>query len=147
MATSALPSPQLRPAWLLGALLLLSTLTYAHAQAETWVVTDSHHPVEYGPGVRVILLDESERLQQKLSEGLPADPQQAMAIVRQRMQSADGKRLQKDLAIAQQGTADAWSLGIAKVPAVVIDRQYVIYGEPNVPLAEQQISRYRGSRP
>jgi integrating conjugative element protein (TIGR03757 family) len=147
MATSALPNAQARPEWLLGALVLLSTLTCAHARAETWVVTDSRHHAQYGHGVRVILLDEPDRLQQKLSQGLPADPQQAMAIVRQRLQSADGQRLQKDLAIAQQGTADAWSLGIAKVPAVVIDRQFVIYGEPNVPLAEQQIARYRGSRP
>jgi integrating conjugative element protein (TIGR03757 family) len=147
MATSALPNAQARPEWLLGALFLLSTLICAHAQAETWVVTDSRHHAQYGPGVRVILLDEPDRLQQKLSQGLPADPQQAMAIVRQHLKSADGQRLQKDLAIAHQGTADAWSLGIAKVPAVVIDRQFVIYGEPNVPLAEQQIARYRGSRP
>lgn len=127
--------------------MLLTALLCASANAETWVFTDSHHPTQSGPGVRVILLDDVDRLQEKLSQGLPADPQQAMAIVRQRMQSPDGQRLQKDLAVAQQGTADAWSLGIAKIPAVVIDRQFVIYGEPNVPLAEQQIARYRGIKP
>ncbi|MCS3473008.1 integrating conjugative element protein (TIGR03757 family) [Pseudomonas sp. JUb42] len=137
-----------RPAYMRGlGTMLLTALLCASANAETWVFTDSHHPTQSGPGVRVILLDDVDRLQEKLSQGLPADPQQAMAIVRQRMQSPDGQRLQKDLAVAQQGTADAWSLGIAKIPAVVIDRQFVIYGEPNVPLAEQQIARYRGIKP
>jgi integrating conjugative element protein (TIGR03757 family) len=127
--------------------MLLTALLCATANSETWVVTDSHHPTQSGPGVRVILLDDVDRLQEKLSQGLPADPQQAMAIVRQRMQSPDGQRLQKDLALAQQGTADAWALGISKIPAVVVDRQFVIYGEPSVPVAVQQIARYRESKP
>lgn len=127
--------------------MLLTALLCATANAETWVVTDSHHPTQSGPGVRVILLDDVDRLQAKLSQGLPADPQQAMAIVRQRMQSPDGQRLQKDLALAQQGTADAWALGISKIPAVVVDRQFVVYGEPSVPVAVQQIARYRESKP
>ncbi|MDO7927755.1 TIGR03757 family integrating conjugative element protein [Pseudomonas sp. KFB-139] len=115
------------------------------AFADIWVITDSHHPIQTRPGARVILLDDTQRLQEKLSDGLPADPQQAMAIVKQRMQSKDGQRLQKELVDAQQGVADSWSLGITKLPAVVVDRKYVIYGEPDVDAAERRIARYRES--
>ncbi|MBX8588596.1 TIGR03757 family integrating conjugative element protein [Pseudomonas cichorii] len=129
-------------------LLFIASLVPILACADTWVVTDSHHPV-HTPArsdVRVIILDDTQRLQDKLSEGLPADPRQAVAIVKQRMQSKDGQRLQKDLAAAQQGLTDSWSLGIARIPAVIVDRQYVIYGETDVSKAEQQIVRYRESK-
>ncbi|MBI6856089.1 TIGR03757 family integrating conjugative element protein [Pseudomonas cichorii] len=127
-------------------ILIIASLAPILAFADTWVVTDSNHPVQTRLGVRVILLDDTQRLQDKLSEGLPADPRQAMAIVRQRMQSQDGQRLQKDLAAAQQGLTDSWSLGIARIPAVIVDRQYVIYGETDVSKAEQRIARYRESQ-
>ena len=46
-----------------------------------------------------------------------------------------------------RGVADAWGLGVAKVPAVVVDRRYVIYGEPDVALALSRIARYRREQP
>ncbi|EGH26385.1 hypothetical protein PSYMO_35056, partial [Pseudomonas amygdali pv. mori str. 301020] len=64
-------------------------------------------------------------------EGLPANQQQAIAIMQQRLNSADALRLQRDLALAQQNLVDAWSIGVTKVPAVVIDRAFVVYGETN----------------
>ncbi|HEP9542705.1 TPA: DUF1525 domain-containing protein, partial [Pseudomonas aeruginosa] len=54
---------------------------------------------------------------------------------------------QRSLASAYQGVADAWGLGVAKVPAVVVDRRYVIYGEPDVALALSRIARYRREQP
>ncbi|MFJ5299191.1 TIGR03757 family integrating conjugative element protein [Pseudomonas sp. NPDC088368] len=131
----------------LKALLLCAVALPSIAHSEAWVITDSHHPVQSPAGVRIILLDDSERLQDKLSEHLPADPQQGMAIAQQRLRSTDGVRLQKDLTRAQQGIADAWSLGITKVPAVVVDRKYVVYGESNVSVAMQLISNYREMHP
>lgn len=58
-----------------------------------------------------------------------------------------GSALQRSLASAYQGVADAWGLGVAKVPAVVVDRRYVIYGEPDVALALSRIARYRREQP
>lgn len=115
----------------------------ATAQAETWVITDQAHPVNAPLGVRVILLDEQQRLEEQLSRSLPADPRQAAAAAQRVLASPEGKRLQDDLAKAQQGAADAWSTGVEKLPAVVVDRKYVVYGEPDVATAIGLIDRAR----
>lgn len=60
------------------------------------------------------------------------------------MATPAGAALMEQLAIAQQGNADAWSVGVSKVPAVVIDRRYVVYGQPDVTAAMQTINRARG---
>lgn len=122
----------------------LQTLLLTSAHAETWIVTDRNHPVQAPSDARVILLDDSERLEAKLSEGLPADQLKAIAIMQQRLQSNDAKRLQRDLVTAQQNLVDAWSVGVTRVPAVVVDRKYVVYGETNVLAAKQRIEQWRG---
>ncbi|MEE4719027.1 TIGR03757 family integrating conjugative element protein [Pseudomonas alliivorans] len=93
-------------------LILIAAIQVPLANAETWIVTDRNHPVQAPAHVRVILLDESERLEAKLSEGLPANQQQAIAIIQQRLKSNDAQRLQRDLALAQQNLVDAWSMGV-----------------------------------
>ncbi|WP_155521778.1 DUF1525 domain-containing protein, partial [Pseudomonas amygdali] len=40
---------------------------------------------------------------------------------------------------------DAWSIGVTKVPAVVVDRTFVVYGETNVLAAEQRIAQWRAA--
>jgi integrating conjugative element protein (TIGR03757 family) len=95
-------------------------------------------------GARVILLDEQQRLEEQLSLSLPADPSQAVTAVQRFMATPEGARLQADLAKAQQGAADAWSAGVEKIPAVVVDRKYVVYGEPDVATATKLIDRARG---
>ncbi|WP_240334097.1 TIGR03757 family integrating conjugative element protein [Pseudomonas syringae] len=115
-----------------------------NAHAETWVITDRNHPIQAPSGARLILLDDSERLEAKLSEGLPADPQQAAAIMLQRLRSSDAQRLQQDLVAAQQNVVDAWTVGVTKIPAVVVDRKYVVYGETDVGSATQRIARWKG---
>ncbi|RML85517.1 Integrating conjugative element protein, family [Pseudomonas savastanoi pv. glycinea] len=130
---------------LLGFLGLVMAAQITLAHAETWVITDRNHPVQAPAHVRLILLDEQERLETKLSEGLPANQQQAIAIMQQRLKSADAQRLQRDLALAQQNLVDAWSIGVTKVPAVVVDRTFVVYGEPNVLAAEQRIAQWRAA--
>ncbi|WP_183137995.1 TIGR03757 family integrating conjugative element protein, partial [Pseudomonas amygdali] len=123
---------------LLGFLGLVMAAQITLAHAETWVITDRNHPVQTPAHVRLILLDEQERLETKLSEGLPANQQQAITIMQQRLKSADAQRLQRDLALAQQNLVDAWSIRVTKVPAVVVDRTFVVYGETNVLAAEHR---------
>ncbi|TES54399.1 DUF1525 domain-containing protein, partial [Pseudomonas syringae pv. tomato] len=50
-------------------LILIAAIQVPLANAETWVVTDRNHPVQAQAHVRLILLDESEQLELKLSEG------------------------------------------------------------------------------
>ncbi|EPN83920.1 hypothetical protein A234_11659, partial [Pseudomonas syringae pv. actinidiae ICMP 19101] len=72
-------------------LILIAAIQVPFANAETWIVTDRNHPVQAPARVRLILLDESERLEAKLSEGLPANQQQAIAIMQQRLKSSDAQ--------------------------------------------------------
>ena len=116
------------------------------AMADVLVVTDSRHPVKTIGDERVIELDLPDRIEAELSAGLSADPGQAETIVQQRLR--DGNEvLQRRIGHAYQNVADAWGLGIAKIPAVVVDRRYVIYGEPDVTRAIARIDAYRNARP
>ncbi|RMV81920.1 Integrating conjugative element protein, family [Pseudomonas amygdali pv. sesami] len=126
-------------------LTVIAAIQVPLANAETWIVTDRNHPVQAPAHVRLIILDESERLEAKLSEGLPANQQQAIAIMQQRLMSSDAQRLQRDLALAQQNLVDAWSMGVTKVPAVVVDRKFVVYGETNATAAEYRIAQWRAA--
>ncbi len=124
----------------------LSSFRTAAFAADVLVVTDSHHPVQSMADARVVELDLPARIEAELSAGLPANPGQAAAIVRQRL--GEGKdELQRRIGGAYQGVADAWGLGIAKIPAVVVDRRYVVYGEPDVARAVARIDAYRSARP
>lgn len=63
-------------------------------------------------------------------------------MVRQRLH-AGGSALQHRLTTAYQGVTDAWSLGISEIPAVVVDRRYVVYGVTDVNRAMALIETYR----
>ena len=116
------------------------------AVAEVLVITDSRHPIKTMGGERVMELDLPGRIEAELSAGLPADPGQAEAIVQQRLREGD-ETLQRRIGRAYQDVADAWGLGIARIPAVVVDRRYVVYGEPDVARAVTRIDAYRSTRP
>jgi len=124
----------------------LFAYSQAAVAAEVLTVTDSHHPIQALPGARVIKLDLPARIEAELSAGLPADPRQAEAIVQQRLR--EGKEtLQRRIGGAYQDVADVWGLGITKIPAVVVDRRYVVYGEPDVARAVARIDTYRRTHP
>ncbi|HEO1529269.1 TPA: TIGR03757 family integrating conjugative element protein [Pseudomonas aeruginosa] len=142
-----LPAASRRPlATRLAAGLCVALLGPTAAAADVLVVTDSRHPVQAPAGVRVIEMDQATRIEVELAAHLPADPQRAAALVRQRLHDG-GEALQRRIGHAYQGVADAWGLGIARIPAVVVDRRYVVYGEPDVPRAVARIDAYRSTQP
>jgi integrating conjugative element protein (TIGR03757 family) len=110
------------------------------------VFTDRDHPVEAPAGVHVVELDATTRIGSALAAGLPSDPAQAAAIVQQRLKER-GAALQRRLVDAYQGVADAWSLSVTKIPAVVVDQRYVVYGETDVARALARIEEYRRTEP
>ena len=126
--------------------LMLGLFCQAASAADVLVVTDSGHPVQPFAGVREIELDLPTRIEAELAAGLPADPGQAVALVQQRLHDG-GQELQHRLGRAYQGVAEAWGLGITKLPAVVLDRRYVIYGEPDVARAVARIESSRRALP
>ena len=126
-----------------AALAVFSPATFA---ADVLVVTDSHHPVQAPAGARVTELDQAARIEIELAADLPTDPRQAAALVRQRLH-AGGEALQRRIGHAYQGVAEAWGLGVVRIPAVVVDRRYVVYGEPDVTRAIARIDAYRSTQP
>ena len=126
--------------------LVLALCGQVASAADVLVVTDSRNPVQSTAGVRVIELDLPERIEAELAAGLPNDASRAATLVQQRLRDG-GPALQRRIGSAYQGVADAWGLGIAKVPAVVVDRRYVIYGEPDVARAVARIEAHRRMQP
>ncbi|UOB56995.1 TIGR03757 family integrating conjugative element protein [Burkholderia pyrrocinia] len=120
-------------------------LSPAFASAQVWVITDRQHPVQGKPD-RLIELDAPPRIEQELTAGLPRDSSQAAALVQRRLNQG-GNALQQRLGNAYQGVADAWSLGVQKIPAVVVDKRYVVYGETDVARAVARIAQHRERRP
>ncbi|MGZ3129280.1 TIGR03757 family integrating conjugative element protein [Pseudomonas aeruginosa] len=126
-----------------ASLAVFSPASYA---ADVVVVTDSHHPVKTMGGERLIELDEASLIEAELSAQLPANAEQATAIVQGRLNQG-GADLQRRIASAYQGVADAWSLGITTIPAVVVDQRYVVYGEADVARAIARIEQHRRAAP
>lgn len=135
----------LRPlqGWLIASACLCAVGTNVQA-TEIWVVCDSAHPVAGAQGARLIELDAPARILSAFAGGLPSDRRRATQIAQQRL-TGGGKQLQQRLALAYQGITDAWSLGITKIPAVIVDRQYVVYGESDVRRAVAKIEHFRSS--
>lgn len=138
---------QLSSGWKQQRLLAVALLSAAAcAQGETLVVTDHAHPITNTAEHRVIVLDEQQRLEAHLTSRLPSDPTRAAATIQAYLASPEGTRLQHELIQAQQGITDAWSLGVVKIPAVVVDRRYVVYGEANVAMASALIDKARSEQ-
>ncbi|WP_244197517.1 TIGR03757 family integrating conjugative element protein [Caballeronia ptereochthonis] len=107
-------------------------------------MTDQQHRVHAPSHARVIELDAPTQIETTLSQGLPANPSDAAAEVRDRL---GNRAVSQQLTAAYQGVTDAWRIGIAKIPAVVVDQRYVVYGEPDVAHAMARIQAYRETHP
>ncbi|MDG6401903.1 TIGR03757 family integrating conjugative element protein [Pseudomonas quasicaspiana] len=112
-------------------------------KAEALIITTDRYPLLATKDIRTINLDLSAMLENDLSSALPANPSKAAAIAT--------KRITPDLAAqltqAHQNVTDAWSMGVTKVPAVVVDRKYVVYGETNIQRAVDRIDEYQRKAP
>ena len=110
------------------------------------IFTTSSRPVEVhavaaDPTIElnVVEVDTLERFNAKLSERLPDDPTSAQSEVRKRLAI-----LNKDKVAALRHTAiglsTAAQLGVDRTPAMVFDKQAVLYGVTDLPEA---LNRYR----
>jgi integrating conjugative element protein (TIGR03757 family) len=111
---------------------------------DIWIVTDHRHPVHELAHARVIDLDAPTQIEATLSRGLPATPSEAAAEVRERL---GNPAVTQQLTAAYQGVADAWRIGVTKIPAVVVDQRYVVYGDPDIAHAMTRIQAYRETHP
>lgn len=129
--------------------LLAVALTSAGARAESitaasqiWVITDRWHTVR-GEADRLIELDAPARIAADLSSRLSDDPGEAQAQIRGRLRGD----VHQGLLQAYQGITEAWRLGVAKIPAVVVGGRYVVYGEQDAAQAVARVERWRRAQP
>ncbi|ECU9386564.1 TIGR03757 family integrating conjugative element protein [Salmonella enterica subsp. enterica serovar Newport] len=115
--------------------------------AQTVIYTTAHYPVkDLPPGVVVQTLEEVSELEQAAFPALSPDPKQAERQARLRMQQPDWKTQEAHLTRAYQALLDAYTLGLEKVPAVVFDDRYVVYGTTELALAQQKLDAWRESQ-
>lgn len=105
--------------------------------------TTRDHPLTNASGIPVIFLDRHEAIEERFSEALSDDPQEVLKEASLLIDSPEWQMLQHQLSTAYSGLVVAWRLGIAKVPAVVVDEQYVVYGQSDVQAAIERISVFR----
>ena len=122
---------------------LISLLICTTALAETILITTNQYPIATTKNIRTITLDLPEIIEDEISANLPANPAEAQGIITERL-TPD---LKAQLTQAHQNVTDAWSMGVTKAPAVVVDRKYVVYGETNVQRALDRIDEYRSKEP
>ncbi|MDN3525302.1 TIGR03757 family integrating conjugative element protein [Halomonas sabkhae] len=128
-----------------GVIPLLSMLALP-AWAGVEVFTTAGQPVVNVPSdAAVVELDAPARMDAQFSTDLPADRQQARQEALRRLQSSDWQAEREAMKQAAMGTARAWMIGVEKVPAVVVDSQYVVYGEADVAAALAEIQAYRNA--
>ncbi|NMZ34012.1 TIGR03757 family integrating conjugative element protein [Pseudomonas proteolytica] len=126
--------------------ILVSLVALAVGQTSSgmpWVITDSTHPIEPTNEIHLILIDQLLALEDELSSGLPSSPAAAQAMFVDQMTAQMSAKVEK----AHQDIVDAWSLGVTKIPAVVVDRKYVVYGDSNIEQALSKILLYREAHP
>lgn len=120
-------------------LALLGVFMHLVSYAETFIFTDQAHPMINTGKYPVYYLDAPTQLESQLSEGLPNDPLDAKQRALQRIQNNE---IQQQLLTSYLPVVKAWQLGVTKVPAVV-KGHYVVYGQPDVQKALQQIADYQ----
>ncbi|MDR0770572.1 MAG: TIGR03757 family integrating conjugative element protein [Burkholderiales bacterium] len=126
-----------------GLLLIMGLVLSSAAPAEVLVFTDSAHPVRNTGEAKVFVLDRVVQIEREMSIGLPANIDEAEKIARAQLESPEGVKRIEELSHAYQGLMMAWQLGVSKIPAVVVDGQYVVYGQPDVMLAVRRIADKR----
>ncbi|SES00220.1 TIGR03757 family integrating conjugative element protein [Halopseudomonas bauzanensis] len=112
--------------------LSISMLLSAPASAGIEVFSASHLTLSNVPPHAVVVeLDALVGLDEVLSLGLPANPDQAGSVALERMQGERWAEMLERYEHAALAVSRAWVLGVEKIPAVVVDGN-VVYGETDV---------------
>ena len=96
-----------------------------------------------GDGATIYHIDRVARLQHRLSEGLPADPELAKQRVLERLQHVDAS-VSAELEHAAQGLLLAVQYGLDRYPAVIFDGRAVVYGVTDLSEALSHYRRWQG---
>ncbi|WAJ37274.1 TIGR03757 family integrating conjugative element protein [Pseudomonas sp. GOM7] len=131
------------PTLMLG---LLFPPTVAQAAPDQVIVytTSDIHLSGVPADAKIISLDRVQVLEEQISHGLSANPQQAQAQINQLMGSSRWLKFKDEIKEANRGLQQAWAVKIDKLPAVTVNDSHVVYGQPNVAVALEMIRKARG---
>jgi len=110
---------------------------------EVVAFTLSSMPLRASGGAAVHVLDARDGHAEAFGADLPGDPERALAEARRRMATPAGRAALARIAAAAAGNALAGRLGIEKLPAVVVDGRYVVYGVRDVARAVERVEAWR----
>ena len=105
--------------------------------------TLSSMPLRAAGGAEVHVLDARDGYAAAFGADLPDDPERALAEARRRMATRAGRAALARIAEAAAGNALAARLRIEKLPAVVVDGRYVVYGVRDVARAVERVEAWR----
>ena len=128
------------------ALVLVASPGPAAVAADVVAFTLSSMPLRGTGGAAVHVLDARDGHAEAFGADLPGDPERALAEARRRMATAAGREALARIASAAAGNALAGRLGIEKLPAVVVDGRYVVYGVRDIARAVEQVEAWRLAR-
>lgn len=119
---------------LIPLILALSSMSWANTKIE--VFTNDRFPVQQGQYQTTYYnLDDRDRANSSFPQNLPADPDEAKAILSQFMQSSEFQKTKAALKSAYEGYVATQSYKLEKLPAMVINEKYILYGINDVSYA------------
>ena len=113
------------------------------AAGDVVAFTLSSMPLRASVGATVHVLDARDGYAEAFGADLPDDPERALAEARRRMSSPAGRAALARIAEAAAGNALAGRLRIERLPAVVVDGRYVVYGVRDVARAVERVEAWR----
>ncbi|HAT6803617.1 TPA: TIGR03757 family integrating conjugative element protein [Citrobacter freundii] len=127
---------------------LFSAYLVPGASAQTVIYTTPLYPVSTATaGMMVQILEDIQQLEQSLFPVLSDHAAEAEQQVIQQMQLPGWREQEARLTQAYQALFSARSAGIEKVPAVVFDDRFVVYGTTDIRLAQQKYDVWQEQQP
>lgn len=130
-------------------LLCVCAISTVNAQpSSVWVFTTAELPPvrQLELSSRVIVLNDATISLRGLSFSYPgssdAAKQQALSVIN----SPQGQTAMRTLHQNMQDVVLAWQLGIEKLPAVIVDQRYVVYGVYDVAAALDKVHGYQNAQ-
>lgn len=127
--------------------LLLVTLPFMASAGTVLYTTHEFAPQNADDTVEVVYLDAADRFQDDwfLQQGVELSEAKAPQIIAL-LQSPEWQAGEQELTRAYQGIIRAWQLGVERVPAVVEDDRWVVYGLTDLSRAHSEIRQFQQQR-
>jgi integrating conjugative element protein (TIGR03757 family) len=124
---------------------LLVTTPAASEPASVQVFTTAHLPAlqRLDRATRVCVLDAFEAPLKTLSFPYPGSEEGARRQAVSMINSPRGQAALDALRRAAEAAALAWQSGIQRLPAILVDQRYVVYGEYDVQVALERVADFR----